>query len=192
MKRMETKHHSLNNWRGRRAAKRLWRPGTLFHRFGRFPLPEVALDSGSTDRLTSILEYGLMAPAHCADGSVVSDLPHLKVGLDRLGVTLDETEVAYDSLVFLHSYRPDTSWIYMMLGDGANDTSCLVVLDDSTPTTPPDAMGEDWLMLSQDEVYSHNPIPADKLRAAYMPLRYLQETTVQAALEPHDIPVFTY
>jgi hypothetical protein len=121
-----------------------------------------------------------MAPAHSEDGLVVSDL----------NITVNDTRIAYDSLVFLHRYNNDESFMYTLLG--ADDDKVMVVVDGETPVMTYDEMGDGWPVLCADEVYAAEPIAPGAFRALYIPQRYLQETAVRAALEPHDMPIFTY
>jgi hypothetical protein len=123
----------------------LWRTGSLFHAFMRYPrdptLPRV-------DRLAGILREGLIAPAHCRDGSVRSDL--------RLVVT--GTEVPYDSLVFLHRFGPQ-SFIYTLGGPGR----FMVFVNPALPVLTPEAMGDHWVVLCQDEVYVRERVAPEHL-----------------------------
>jgi hypothetical protein len=80
----------------------------------------------------------LLAPASCPDGSVCSDL--------RLVVT--GTPVPYDSLVFLHRFGPE-SYLYTISEPGRFS----VFVDPAIPVLTPEAMGADWVILCQDEVY---------------------------------------
>ncbi|HXW28093.1 MAG TPA: hypothetical protein VEK55_01925, partial [Xanthobacteraceae bacterium] len=102
------------------------------------------------DRLAGILRHGLVAPAACADGTVCSDLNIICTGLD----------VPYDSLVFLHRYI-DISYLYTICDPGR----FAVFVDPTFPVLTPEDMGDNWPLLSQDEVYVRERIPVEKLTA---------------------------
>lgn len=90
---------SANEALARARVKKLWQIGELFHNFARFSQrPEMK----KVDRLTRILENGLVAPASCDDGTVRSDLNIVVMG----------APVPYDSLVFLHRFR-EISGLYL-------------------------------------------------------------------------------
>ncbi len=122
---------------GKPAAKRpsLWQTGALFHACHRFPRKP---KTKRVDRLAGILRHGLVAPGCCQDGSVFSDLNIVVTGAD----------MAYDRLVFLHRYGPQ-SFIYTY---GEPD-KFFVFVDPAHPVLTPDDMGDNWVILSQDEVY---------------------------------------
>lgn len=90
------------------------------------------------DRLAGVLRNGLLAPADCPDGSVCSDLNLVVTG----------TAVPYDSLVFLHRFGPE-SFIYTISEPGR----FTVFVDPALPVLTPEAMGDAWVVLCQDEVY---------------------------------------
>lgn len=113
----------------------LWHSGDLFHVSTRYPRrPQAA----RVDRLAGILRNGLMAPASCRDGSVCSDLHLIVTG----------TDVPYDRLVFLHRFGPQ-SLIYTVDDPGR----FVVFVDPAIPVLTPEAMGANWIVLCQDEVY---------------------------------------
>ena len=123
----------------------LWRPGTLFHAATRYPRKS---NVSRIDRLAGILRNGLIAPAGCPDGSVCSDL-HL---------TVTGTDVPYDSLIFLHRFGPQ-SFIYTIDEPGR----FVVFVDPALPVLTPEAMGEHWIILCQDEVYVRDRIALENL-----------------------------
>jgi hypothetical protein len=135
--------------RPRKNRTELWRAGDLFHVSARYPRnPQVA----RVDRLAGILRKGLLAPASCQDGSVGSDLHLVVTG----------TAVPYDRLVFLHRFGPESS-IYTLVGPGR----FVVFVDPAIPVLTPEAMGDNWVVLCQDEVYAHDRIaPEHLLRVA--------------------------
>ena len=100
------------------------------------------------DRLAGILRNGLQAPASCPDGSVCSDLNLVVTG----------TPVPYDSLVFLHRFGPD-SWLYTIDEPGRFS----VFVDPAFPVLTPEAMGDAWAVLCQDEVYVRDRIAPEDL-----------------------------
>lgn len=116
----------------------LWHAGALFHVTSRYPRRAGA---ARVDRLAGILRNGLIAPAHCADNSVCSDLHIIATG----------TPVPYESLVFLHRFGP-RSHIYTINEPGR----FAVFVDPAIPVLTPKAMGKDWVILCQDEVYVQN------------------------------------
>jgi hypothetical protein len=131
--------------RARENRAELWHSGDLFHVSARYPPnPEVA----RVDRLAGILRNGLLAPASCQDGSVGSDL--------RLVVT--GTAVRYDRLVFLHRFGPESS-IYTLVGPGR----FVVFVDPAISVLTPEAMGDNWVVLCQDEVYVQDRIAPEHL-----------------------------
>jgi hypothetical protein len=122
-----------------------WHPGALFHVSTRYPRkPHVT----RVDRLASILRNGLLAPAYCTDGSVCSDLTLVVTG----------TAVPYDSLVFLHRFGAQ-SFVYTLDGPGRFS----VFVDPAIPVSTPEAMGADWVVLCQDEVYVRDRIAPENL-----------------------------
>jgi hypothetical protein len=98
--------------------------------------------------LAGVLRHGLVAPAECRDGSVVSDL--------RLTVT--GTAVPYDSLVFLHRFGPRSA-IYTLSTPGR----FTVFIDPATPVLTPEDMAGNWAVLCQDEVYVRGRVAAESL-----------------------------
>ena len=100
------------------------------------------------DRLAGVLRNGLQAPAVCPDGSVFSDLQLVVTG----------TPVPYDSLVFLHRFGPQ-SFIYTF----SEPDRFSVFVDPATPVLTPEAMGANWVVLCQDEVYVRGRIAPEHL-----------------------------
>jgi len=90
--------------RARKRIRDLWQPGDLSHVFSRYPRRRGAK---KVDRLSGILNNGLLAPAACNDGSVVRDLEIVVTG----------SSVPYDSIIFLHRFGP-VSDIYTMIDPG--------------------------------------------------------------------------
>jgi hypothetical protein len=90
----------------------------------------------------------LLAPACCPDGSVCSDLNLVVTG----------TAVAYDSLVFLHRFGPE-SFIYTLSEPGRFS----VFVDPAIPVLTPEAMGANWVILCQDEVYVRGRVAPEDL-----------------------------
>jgi hypothetical protein len=122
-----------------------WHAGALFHVATRYPRkPQAA----RVDRLAGILRNGLLAPADCPDGSVCSDLNLVVTGM----------AVPYDSLVFLHRFGPE-SFLYTLGGPGRFS----VFVDPAIPVLTPEAMGADWVVLCQDEVYVRGRIAPEDL-----------------------------
>jgi hypothetical protein len=131
--------------RARKNRTALWHSGDLFHVSTRYPRnPRVA----GVDRLAGILRNGLLAPASCHDGSVGSDLHLVVTG----------TAVPYDRLVFLHRFGPQ-SYIYTLDGPGR----FAVFVDPALPVLTPEAMGANWVVLCQDEVYVQSRIAPEHL-----------------------------
>jgi hypothetical protein len=131
--------------RARKEHLSLWRSGALFHVSTRHPRkPKVA----RVDRLAGILRKGLVAPAHCQDGSVCSDLQLVVTG----------TAVPYHSLVFLHRFGAQ-SHIYTLVEPGR----FTVFLDPELPVLTPEAMGDNWVVLCQDEVYVRGRVGPENL-----------------------------
>jgi len=125
--------------------KLLWQHGDLFHAATRYPRkPNVA----RVDRLVRILQSGLLAPVRCQDGSVLSDL----------SITVTGSSVAYDSLVFLHRFGPQ-SGIYITREPGR----FAVFIDPGIPVLTPQSLEPDWVILCRDEVYVPDHIPPEKL-----------------------------
>jgi hypothetical protein len=129
----------------RKARMPLWQNGALFHVANRYPRKHHA---PKVDRLAGILKRGLVAPARCPDGLVRSDLNLLVTGCS----------VAYDQLVFLHSFG-SASHIYTICERGR----FAVFVDSTLPVLTPEDMGLDWVVLCQDEVYVRDGIAAGKV-----------------------------
>jgi hypothetical protein len=131
--------------RARNERTALWHSGALFHASTRYPRnPRVA----AVDRLAGILRNGLLAPAACQDGSVSSDLHLVVTG----------TAVAYDRLVFLHRFGQE-SYIYTIDEPGR----FVVFVDPAILVLTPEAMGANWVVLCQDEVYVQDRIAPEHL-----------------------------
>jgi hypothetical protein len=123
----------------------LWHSGALFHVTTRSPRnPRLA----GVDRLAGILRHGLLAPAVCQDGSVGSDLNLVVTG----------TAVPYDRLVFLHRFGPESA-IYTLIQPGR----FVVFVDPAISVLTPEAMGPNWVLLCQDEVYVEDRIALEHL-----------------------------
>ncbi len=122
-----------------------WHLGALFHVTTRYPRKPRA---ARVDRLAGILRNGLLAPASCRDGSVCSDLNLVVTG----------TALPYDSLIFLHRFGP-VSYIYTLNEPGR----FTVFVDPAIPVLTPEAMGDSWVVLSQDEVYVRDRIAPEDL-----------------------------
>jgi hypothetical protein len=133
--------------RTKQKVKRLWQAGALFHVTSRYPRKPHA---PRIDRLAGILRKGLVAPAHCPDGSVRSDLHVLVTGAC----------VPYDSLVFLHRFGK-RSYLYTICDPGR----FAVFVDPTIPVLTPRKMGRNWAQLCQDEVYVRERVPLEKLIA---------------------------
>jgi hypothetical protein len=148
----KTPKHSADSRPARRAKSRpkkkpksLWQLGVLVHMTTRYPRNPKA---PRIDRLLGILRNGLVAPACCQDGSVLSDLHLMVTGCD----------VPYDSLVFLHRFGA-MSYIYTICDPGR----FAVFVDPALPVLTPEAMGPNWALLCQDEVYVRERIAPEKL-----------------------------
>lgn len=102
------------------------------------------------DRLAGILHRGLVAPARCEDGTVRSDLNIIATGFP----------IPYDSLVFLHRFG-EQSYIYTMCDPGR----FAVFVDPALEVLTQEAMGENWVVLCQDEVYVPDRVPLESLIA---------------------------
>lgn len=123
----------------------LWHSGALFHVSTRYPRNRRL---ARIDRLAGILRNGLLAPGSCPDGSVRSDLHLVVTG----------TEFPYDRLVFLHRFGPE-SYIYTLVEPGR----FVVFVDPALPVLMQEAMGANWVVLCQDEVYVQDRIPPEHL-----------------------------
>jgi hypothetical protein len=131
----------------RKTQPSLWQMGTLFHAARRYPRQ---LNVAKVDRLAGILRNGLIAPGCCKDGSVSSDLNLVVTG----------TGVAYDSLIFLHRFGPQ-SYIYTLSEPGR----FMVFIDPAIPVLTPETMGDHWVVLCQDEVYVRERIAPQHVTA---------------------------
>ena len=100
------------------------------------------------DRLAGILRNGLLTPGSCQDGSVCSDL----------NLVLTGTDVPYDRMVFLHRFGPQ-SYIYTLDEPGR----FVFFVDPAFQVLTPEAMGANWVVLCQDEVYVQDRIPPEHL-----------------------------
>jgi hypothetical protein len=132
-------------FRAKEQRRSLWHSGALFHVCTRYPRKRRSV---RVDRLAGILRNGLQAPASCRDGSVCSDLNLVVTG----------TPVPYDSLVFLHRFGPE-SWLYTIDEPGRFS----VFVDPAFPVLTPEAMGDAWVVLCQDEVYVRERIAPEDL-----------------------------
>lgn len=127
--------------------KKLWHNGCLFHNTRRYPRKT---NGPHVDRLAGILERGLLAPNQCPEGLVRSDL----------NLTVTGIAIPYESLIFLHRYD-DRSYIYTICEPGR----FTVFIDPEFPVYTQEDMGEEWPILSQDEVYVREIVPAESLLA---------------------------
>ena len=100
------------------------------------------------DRLAGILRNGLLSPGACQDGSVGSDLNLVVTG----------TAVPYNRLVFLHRFGPE-SYIYTVDEPGR----FAVFVDPAFRVLTQEAMGANWVVLCQDEVYVQDRIAPEHL-----------------------------
>ena len=125
--------------------KELWQPGDLFHVCSRYPRKAGA---PRVDRLAGILRSGIVAPAHCDGGSVVSDLSMEVIG----------TPIPYDSLVFLHRFGPSSALYTICETD-----RFAVFVDPGIPVMSPGDMGPIWAVLCMDEVYVRDTVPVEDL-----------------------------
>jgi hypothetical protein len=123
----------------------LWHCGALFHASYRYPRKR---NAARIDRLAGILRNGLLAPAFNRDSSVCSDL----------NIVMTGSAVPYDSLVFLHRFGPQSA-IYTMCDPGR----FMVFIDPAFPVLTPESMGENWIVLCQDEVYVRDRVPVQSL-----------------------------
>jgi hypothetical protein len=122
-----------------------WHAGALFHATTRYPRRRRA---ARVDRLAGILRNGLLAPATCPDGSVCSDFNLVVTG----------TAVPYDSLIFLHRFGPESS-VYTISEPGR----IFIFVDPAIPVMTPEDMGDNWVLLCQDEVYVRDRIAPEDL-----------------------------
>ncbi len=125
----------------------LWHTGCLFHVTSRYPRKR---NAPRVDRLAGILQRGLVAPASCPHGLVVSDLSIVVTGMG----------VPYDRLVFLHQFG-ELSPIYTICNPGR----FAVFVDPALPVLTQAAMGSNWVVLCQDEVYVRDGVVAQRLTA---------------------------
>lgn len=137
--------HELKEVGARNKLRQLWQLGDLFHNVSRYPHKRGAR---RVDRLAGILQHGILAPAACEDGSVCSDLNILATGL----------AVPYDSLVFLHRFG-EKSAIYTFSEPGR----FTIFVDPATPVLTPEEMGQNWVLLCQDEVYVRERVELERL-----------------------------
>jgi hypothetical protein len=131
--------------RARKKRTSIWHLGALFHVTTRYPRKAHV---ARIDRLAGILRNGLVAPASCQDGSVRSDLNIVVTGAD----------VPYDSLIFLHRFG-EMSYIYTLDAPGR----FAVFVNPDIPVLTQEAMGENWAILCQDEVYVKERIPLEHI-----------------------------
>ncbi len=136
---------SWAEFRAKRKVKPLWQQDDLFHATTRYPRKA---NAPPVDRLARILKYGLLAPAHCQDGSVLSDL----------SITVTGSSVPYDSLIFLHRFGPQ-SGIYITREPGR----FAVFIDPAISVLTPETLERDWVILCRDEVYVPDYIAPEKL-----------------------------
>jgi hypothetical protein len=129
----------------RRKIKALWQAGDLFHVAARYPRRP---GGPRVDRLAGILRAGLVAPARSPDGSVRPDLQIVMTG----------GGVAYDSLVFLHRFGPQ-SYLYTCCEPGR----FAVFVDPALPVLTPEDMEASWPVLCQDEVYVTDRVGVERL-----------------------------
>jgi len=120
--------------RAKKKVKPLWQHGDLFHASTRYPRKPSA---PKVDRLARILRCGLLAPAHCQEGLVLSDL----------SITVTGSSVPYDSLIFLHRFGSQ-SGIYIAREPGR----FAVFIDPTIPVLTPESLEPDWVELCLDEV----------------------------------------
>lgn len=122
----------------------IWSEGNIFHVFRRWITKR---DGERVDRLSEILKRGLIPPLLDPEDIVTSDL--------RLEVK--GTSRSYNSVVFLHRFD-QTSYLYI---PRSPDSMCIFI-DQEFPVLTIDQMEENWPKLSQDEVYSIDPISPEK------------------------------
>jgi hypothetical protein len=125
--------------------RKLWQLGDLFHVVTRYPRKKTVTP---VDRLSAILQSGIVAPGYCDDGTVISDL----------NLTVLHCEPPYETLVFLHRFGPQ-SWLYTICEPGR----FAVFVDPTFAVMTTDEMGDYWPILCQDEVYVRNCVPVDHL-----------------------------
>jgi len=131
--------------RARKRVSRIWRQGSLFHNFWRYPRNPAA---PRIDRLAGILKQGIVAPASCRDGSVRSDLH----------IVMNGASIAYDRIVFLHKFGP-RSGLYTMSEPGR----LTAFVDPALTVLTPQDMGRRWVILCQDEVYVREQVAVEHL-----------------------------
>jgi hypothetical protein len=102
----------------------------------------------SRQAITYRLYQSMLAPAFHRDSSVWSDL----------NIVMTGSAVAYDSLVFLHRFGPQSA-IYTICHPG----QFMVFIDPAFPELPPESMGQNWIVLCQDEVYVRRRVPVESL-----------------------------
>src|SRR5207253_591832 len=115
--------------RAKKKLRTLWQHGDLFHVSSRYPRKRGA---PKVDRLAGILGNGLLAPARCQDGSVLSDL----------SIVVKGSDIAYDSLVFLHRFGRK-SLIYTIHEPGR----FAVFVDPTIPVLTPESLEPNWVVL---------------------------------------------
>ena len=76
-----------------------------------------------------------------------------------LRISITGTETPYDSVIFLHRFKPQTSGFYLLSRPG----HCTALINAQTKILEKDAMGENWPVLCLDEVYVKDPIPPEKI-----------------------------
>lgn len=160
----------------REKIKPLWEMGDLFHAFYRYPQRE---DLPRVDRLAGILKKGLIAPAACDDGTVVSDLR-----LTVMGVS-----IPYDSLVFVHRFAR-MSGLYTMEIPGR----MIVLIHPKSRYLTPQEMGPHWVMLSQSEVYVRDRLPVENLTGLVVHPADVEQVMVEFLpdLKRLAIPLYLY
>jgi hypothetical protein len=131
--------------RAQKRLRKLWQLGDLFHATNRYPRRR---EHPRIDRLAGILRSGLVAPSACQDGTVCCDL----------SIVYHDAPVPYDSLVFLHRFG-EQSWLYTICEPGR----FFVFVDPALPVMTQEAMGENWVILCQDEVYVRERVPLESL-----------------------------
>ncbi len=121
---------------------KLWKPGDLFHNFSRY-----SKRTPWTDRLSGILQNGLVPPALDTSGTVVTDV----------GVQIEDERYKYDELVFLHRFDK-ASKVYI---PNSRETITCFINPQTSFLTDKD-MGPKWEILSDDEVYVPRIIKSDE------------------------------
>lgn len=160
--------------------EQLWTPGNLFHWFHR----EKTNDKGEiVDRLDEILKRGLVPPALDTEDKVVRNLPKL---------TVKNTPIPYNSVVFLYSVHPVYPFLYR---PSIESDPIYAFIDRNIPFLTPEDLGESWPVITMGkEVYSQKIIPANKFIAVAaatkkVPSIYKQ---FQNQLAEFDIKLFDF